>query len=55
MYCLAHITDGSIYLEIFPRDLADIDDLRKPETLDGCCAAAVRMVRLISGFDRVMC
>ena len=66
--CLAHTNEGSVYLEFFPRQLAEIDekellplrqrmidDLRKPDSLDGCCAAAVRMIRLITGFDRVMC
>ncbi|MEZ5933568.1 MAG: ATP-binding protein [Alphaproteobacteria bacterium] len=66
--CLAHRAQGGLYLEFFPDQRVDIDDkdlvplrqrmiddLRKPDTLDGCCAAAVRVVRLVTGFDRVMC
>ncbi|NJO37550.1 MAG: GAF domain-containing protein [Rhizobiales bacterium] len=66
--CRAHRAFDRLCLEFFPDQLVElddqdlmplrqrmIDDLRRPDTLDGCCAAAVRLVRLVTGYDRVLC
>ena len=66
--CISQVHDKSIYLELFreasgrigEQNLRSfrqqmIDDLRRPDSIEDACAAAVRMIRELTGHDRVMC
>ena len=68
MRCISQVHDRSIYLELFKEASGRIDeqnlrsfrqrmidDLRRPDSIENACAAAVRMIRELTGYDRVMC